>query len=60
MRLIFTTAIILSTFSFATFSQDANAILEKVRTTFETINDLKCDVDMQFDIPGVAIDKISG
>jgi hypothetical protein len=60
MRLIFTTAIILSTFSFATFSQDANDILEKVRTTFETINDLKCDVDMQFDIPGVAIDKISG
>ena len=41
-------------------AQDANAILNKVRTQFETINDLRCDVNMQFDIPGVAIDKING
>ena len=42
------------------FSQDANAILSKVRSQFETISDLRCDVEMKFDIPGVAIDKISG
>lgn len=43
-----------------TYAQDANAILEKIREKFETIDDLRCDVDMKFDIPGVAIDKISG
>lgn len=41
-------------------AQDANAILETVRNQFNTINDLKCDVEMKFDIPGVAIDRISG
>ena len=41
-------------------AQDANAILDKVRSQFETIQDLRCDVDMQFDIPGVAIDQITG
>ena len=59
MRRILTTAFILS-LAFNGFSQDANAILQKVRTKFETINDLKCDVEMNFDIPGVAIDRISG
>ncbi|MCB9185545.1 MAG: hypothetical protein H6601_02225 [Flavobacteriales bacterium] len=42
------------------FSQDANAILDKVRSQFQTIQDLRCDVEMKFDIPGVAIDQISG
>lgn len=42
------------------WAQDANTILESIRTEFESINDLRCDVDMKFDIPGVAIDKISG
>lgn len=46
--------------SFSGNAQDANAILEKVRSQFETINDLKCDVEMKFDIPGVAIERISG
>ncbi|MBI1285989.1 MAG: hypothetical protein GC178_00235 [Flavobacteriales bacterium] len=44
----------------AGFAQDANAILEKVRSRFDAIHDLKCDVEMKFDIPGVAIDRISG
>lgn len=47
-------------FSAQTMAQDANAILETVRNQFNTINDLKCDVEMKFDIPGVAIDRISG
>jgi hypothetical protein len=42
------------------FAQDANAILENVRKKFDAINDLKCDVEMKFNIPGVAIDRISG
>lgn len=40
--------------------QDANAILQQVRSRFEQVNDLRCDVQMNFDIPGVAIDRISG
>jgi len=44
----------------ASIAQDANTILDKVRTQFETISDLRCDVNMEFDIPGVAIDEISG
>lgn len=47
-------------FSAQIMAQDANAILETVRNQFNTINDLKCDVEMKFDIPGVAIDRISG
>jgi outer membrane lipoprotein-sorting protein len=43
-----------------TFAQDANAILNRVRSQFEKVNDLRCDVQMNFDIPGVAIDRISG
>lgn len=42
------------------YAQDANEILGKVRSNFETINDLRCNVEMKFDIPGVAIDRISG
>ena len=41
-------------------AQDANTILGKVRSQFETIQDLRCDVEMKFDIPGVAIDQITG
>lgn len=44
----------------STLAQDANAILDKVRSQFETIQDLRCDVEMKFDIPGVAIDQITG
>jgi outer membrane lipoprotein-sorting protein len=41
-------------------AQDAITIIDNVRAQFETVNDLRCDVDMQFDIPGVAIDQIKG
>lgn len=57
LLLTITGVLLLTTVSFA---QDANAILDKVRSQFETINDLRCDVNMEFDIPGVAIDKING
>ena len=58
-NLLFTLAgvMLLST---ASLGQDANAIIDKVRGQFETINDLRCDVNMEFDIPGVAIDQIKG
>jgi hypothetical protein len=55
--LTITSTILLST---ASVGQDANVILDKVRAQFETINDLRCDVNMEFDIPGVAIDQIKG
>ena len=57
------TLTIILTIAMATLSakgQDANALLSEVRSKFETITDLRCNVDMKFDIPGVAIDKISG
>ena len=52
--------IALGIFNVAAIAQDAKAILDNVTSQFETINDLRCDVIMQFDIPGVAIDQISG
>lgn len=58
-NLLFTAAVSLFLAS-VTYAQDANAILGKVRSQFDNINDLRCDVEMKFDIPGVAIDKISG
>jgi hypothetical protein len=42
------------------WSQTANEILLNLRTSFREIRNLKCQVDMAFDIPGVSIDKISG
>lgn len=42
------------------WSQSANEILADLRNSFRQINDLKCQVDMNFDIPGVSIEKISG
>ena len=42
------------------WSQTANEILADLRSGFQKINDLKCQVDMNFDIPGVSIEKISG
>jgi len=42
------------------WAQNANEIVKKIRSNFEQVNDLKCDVQMNFDIPGVAIEKIAG
>lgn len=47
-------------FSLHAIGQDANAILNNVRSKFANVNDIRCNVEMKFDIPGVAIDKISG
>jgi hypothetical protein len=55
--------IVLSTIiciSQSSLAQDANTILSSVRSQFEVINDLRCDVAMKFEIPGVAIDQITG
>lgn len=60
MRQILVTAIAALLLSSGAFAQDADAILGQVRSQFEKINDLRCDVEMRFDIPGVAIEKISG
>lgn len=57
-RLIFSSFFLAT--SILSFAQDANAILSNIRSQFEKVNDLRCDVEMKFDIPGVAIDKISG
>lgn len=56
LAILFSTLILYS----GAFAQDANEILQEVRSKFETINDLRCNVEMKFDIPGVAIDRISG
>ena len=42
------------------WSQSANDIIQKIREDFARINDLKCQVDMDFDIPGVSIETIRG
>ena len=60
MRKFILLLIPLGLFNNTSVAQDANAILDQVTSQFETINDLRCDVNMQFDIPGVAIDQISG
>jgi len=60
MRNLLLTAIAMLSIGQTAFSQDANAILDKVRNQFKSIQDLRCDVEMKFDIPGVAIDQISG
>ena len=60
MRILLFTIISSFILSAGAAAQDANAILSNVRSQFEKINDLRCDVEMKFDIPGVAIDKISG
>jgi hypothetical protein len=60
MKNLLITAIAILSLGRHTFAQDANAILSKVRSQFETISDLRCDVEMKFDIPGVAIDQITG
>lgn len=59
MKRLFISAFIMA-FSLNAIGQDANAILSNVRSKFAQLNDLRCDVEMEFDIPGVAMDKISG
>ena len=60
MRNILITATAVLLFASCALAQDANAILSNVRSQFEKINDLRCDVNMEFDIPGVAINQIKG
>ena len=59
MRQLIISAFIMA-FSLHAIGQDANAILNNVRSKFANVNDIRCNVEMKFDIPGVAIDKISG
>ncbi|MFT6211385.1 MAG: hypothetical protein ACJATE_002020 [Bacteroidia bacterium] len=59
MKRLFISVFIIA-FSLNAIGQDANAILSKVRSKFAQLNDLRCDVEMEFNIPGVAMDKISG
>jgi outer membrane lipoprotein-sorting protein len=59
MKRLFISAFVI-VFSLNAIGQDANAILSNVRSKFSQLNDLRCDVEMEFDIPGVAMDKISG
>lgn len=60
MRVLLLAVITTLSIGQSAFAQDANAIFDKVRGQFEKIDDLRCDVEMKFDIPGVAIDRISG
>jgi hypothetical protein len=41
-------------------AQNPYAMLKEVRSGFKRINDLKCNADMQFEIPGVKLNRISG
>lgn len=54
------TIILLSTSAISIQAQTAAEILSSIRSDFKAIHDLKCKVEMEFDIPGVSLDRISG
>ena len=58
MRRIFITAFVVF-IAINGFGQDANAILEKVRTKFETINDRHLDVEEQH-LGMLLVDQLDG
>lgn len=43
-----------------TSAQNPYVMLKEVRAGFKRINDLKCNADMKFEIPGVKLNRISG
>jgi outer membrane lipoprotein-sorting protein len=42
------------------WSQTASQLIQDIWVRFEKVQDLKCQVDMNFDIPGVSIENIRG
>jgi outer membrane lipoprotein-sorting protein len=51
---------LLTLFTLTASAQNPYALLKTIRNDFNRINDLKCKADMQFNIPGVKLERISG
>ena len=47
-------------FTLSANAQDAALILSSVRSKFDRIQDLRCNVQMEFNIPGVRMDQLAG
>ncbi len=51
---------LITLFTLTASAQSPYALLKTIRTDFNRINDLKCSAAMQFEIPGVKLQRISG